>query len=176
MSTWRRRGTASRARERPLTENSWGPQPLRSSTHPWGLPHLRHNDAFRVEQANLIYSKMATFCLFLQQLGIHWSVENPRHSYLWELGPFIELQQFARVFDFDACMHGSDRDKKTSFLATLGLSPLSVFWDGSHVHREWGLLEDNSFATAQEAEYPALLCKRFVQTVIEKLSEFTSFS
>ena len=135
-----------------------------------------HVHSVSVLEKDQIYSKIAAFCLFLHQLGIHWSVENPRRSYLWELGPFIELQQFARFYDFHACMHGSDRDKKTSFLATLDLSPLSVFCDGSHVHREWGLLDDNSFATAQEAEYPALLCKRLVHVVVEQVCESKSFS
>ena len=41
-------------------------------------------------------------------------------SYIWELGPFIELQDVASFYDFQACMFGSERDKNTSFLATLG--------------------------------------------------------
>ena len=31
------------------------------------------------------------------------------------------------------------------FLSSLDLSPWSIFCDGYHEHREWGLLEDNSF-------------------------------
>ena len=48
-------GTSSRARERPMSAGEWGPPPLRSSSHPWGLPFLSPKDRRRVEQANILY-------------------------------------------------------------------------------------------------------------------------
>ena len=109
-------GTSSRARERPVSDAAWGPKPLRSVEHPWGLPHLQRRDAYRVQQANILYEQVALFCRFLSHNGVKWSVENPRRSYMWELGPFIELLDVATFYDFDACMHGGSRDKRTSFL------------------------------------------------------------
>ena len=90
-------GTSSRARERPVSLSPWGPAPLRSVEYPWGLPSLRGKDAFRV---------LAAFCRFFSDHDVKWSVENPSRSYMWELGPFIELLDVAAFYDFDACMHG----------------------------------------------------------------------
>ena len=78
---------------------------------------------------------------------------------MWELGPFIELLDVATFYDFDACMHGGSRDKRTSFLSSLDLSDLCLDCDGNHWHTEWGVTEDGTFATANEAEYPTLLCQ-----------------
>ena len=155
-SAW---GPLCRARERPVPTSAWGPVPLRSVEHPWGLPHLQGRDAYRVKQANFLYEQVALFCRFLSDHGVKWSVENPRRSYMWELGPFIELLDVATFYDFDACMHGGSRDKRTSFLSSLDLSDLCLDCDGNHWHAEWGVTEDGTFATANEAEYPTLLCQ-----------------
>lgn len=48
-------GTASRARDRPLTADEWGPRPLRSAEFPWGLPDLDGAALDRVTTANAIY-------------------------------------------------------------------------------------------------------------------------
>lgn len=152
-------GTSSRARERPMSAGEWGPPPLRSSSHPWGLPFLSPKDRRRVEQANILYRHIAEFCRFLSNRNIKWSIENPRRSYLWELGPFIELLDVATFYDFDACMLEGTRDKRTSFLSSLDMSDICLDCDGGHDHAAWGIQEDGTFATAQEAEYPSLLCQ-----------------
>ena len=73
-------GTSSRARDRPLSSSSHGPPPLRSESHPLGLPWLTGVDLERVESANLIYLQMADFCVWIHSLGIFWSLENPGNS------------------------------------------------------------------------------------------------
>lgn len=158
-------GTSSRARERPMSAGEWGPPPLRSSSHPWGLPFLSPKDRHRVEQANILYRHIAEFCRFLSNRNIKWSIENPRRSYLWELGPFIELLDVATFYDFDACMLGGTRDKRTSFLSSLDMSDICLDCDGGHDHAAWGIQEDGTFATAQEAEYPSLLCQTISKIV-----------
>ncbi len=132
-------GTSSRARARPVSSTSWGPAPLRSTEYPWGLPSLAERDAHRVEQANILYRHVASFCRFLSSHGVAWSVENPRRSYMWELGPFVELLDVASFYDFDACMQGGSRDKRTSFLSSLDLSDICLDCDGNHEHAEWGV-------------------------------------
>ena len=159
-------GTASRAREQRLSQDQWGPRPLRSSDHPWGLPYLREHDRTRVDHANQLYRMLASFCWILHARGIPFSIENPRRSYLWELEPYIDLQGIATFYDFSSCMHGGLRDKKTTFLSSLDLSPLCLECDGQHDHLPWGLQSDSSFATAAEAEYPWLLCQRISQLVV----------
>ena len=158
-------GSASRARDRPLSGQQWGPPPLRSDRYPWGLPHLTGKLKDRVEQANLLYIKIAAFCRELSRRNIPWCIENPRRSYLWELGPIVELQDVASFYDFQACMFGSERDKHTAFLSSLDFSEMCVMCDGSHPHKAWGIDEDNNFATAEEAEYPRELCDKVVSIV-----------
>lgn len=149
-------GTCSRARDRPLGPDHYGPRPLRSLEHPWGLPHLTDSERSRVELANQL---TASFCSALRRKGICWSVENPGRSYMWELPPFIELSMRATFHDFDACMHGGLRAKWATFLSNGDLSDLCLRCDGSHEHLDWGVLPDGTFSTAEEAEYPDALCK-----------------
>ena len=161
-------GTASRARDRPMTSTRFGPRPLRSLQYPMGLPFLRGRDLERVQLANKIYLATADFCAWLSNRNIYWSVENPGRSYLWELPCFIRLRSLAQFFDFDSCMHGGARAKFTSFLSNSeGLFPLCLRCDGSHQHLPWGLLPDGTFPTAQEAEYPLLLCERIAQVIYQ---------
>ena len=163
-------GSASRARDRPLSEEQWGPPPLRSDRYPWGLPHLTGKNKDRVEQANLLYIRIANFCRELSRRNIPWSIENPSRSYLWELGPLIELQDVAKFYDFQACMFGSERAKHTAFLSSLDFSEMCVMCDNSHPHKPWGVDQDNNFATAEEAEYPRELCDKIVSIVLRYAS------
>eukprot|EP00972_Heterocapsa_arctica_P044109 6511319-Heterocapsa_arctica.AAC.1 len=65
-------------------------------------------------------------------------------------------------------MHGGDRDKLTTFRVNFDeASALAVRCDGSHTHKPWGVVRDQSrwkFATAEETAYPHLLCRRFAET------------
>ncbi|OLQ06982.1 hypothetical protein AK812_SmicGene9645 [Symbiodinium microadriaticum] len=130
-------GTASRARE-----CGPGPKPLRSMQHVRGLPGLSSVDQARVESANAIYDHMAAFCKFLalRLPQVPFSVENPLHSYLWQLPAWSDLVAKHSVVTFDSCRHGSQRKKATALLT----------------NSEQG----QSFATAEETGYPKLLCER----------------
>ena len=164
-------GTASRARDRPLRNGYWGPRPLRSSDHPWGLHNLSNGDAARVASANAIYKQVAEFCVFLDSRGIGWSVENPARSYLWDLPPYIDLLKISNRYSFHSCMHGGNRDKSTTFLSNRDLGQLCLWCDGSHDHLEWGVNEDGTFATAEEAEYPMILCDRLAQLWLDMATD-----
>ena len=63
---------------------------------------------------------------------------------------------------FDACAHGSDRDKRTKLLATPDVfSELEQYCPGDHQHASWAPYQYNGrlcFPTASEAEYPTILC------------------
>ena len=106
-------GTASRARE-----CGPGPKPLRSMQHVRGLPGLSSVDQARVESANAIYDHMAAFCKFLalRLPQVPFSVENPVHSYLWQLPAWSDLAAKHSVVTFDSCRHGSQRKKATALL------------------------------------------------------------
>ena len=68
---------------------------------------------------------------------------------------------------FHACMHGSQRNKQTSILAPGGLfDDLEASCDGQHIHLPREIKPAGrglSFATADEAAYPALLCSRMAR-------------
>ena len=56
-------GTASRAREIPLSSGRHGPPPLRSSEFPRGLPGLSPDNQARVTKANKIYDNVISLIL-----------------------------------------------------------------------------------------------------------------
>ncbi|CAE7332700.1 PARP6, partial [Symbiodinium sp. CCMP2456] len=100
-------GTASRARS-----IGPGPRALRSLLHPRGLPGLTEKDQARVDSANLIYDNTADFCKWLLRTipETGFTVENPLHSWMWQLPSFQDLQQQCSFVSFDACRHGAEDD------------------------------------------------------------------
>ena len=79
-------GTASRARDRPMSHGEHGPPPLRSEQHPLGFPWATGLSLAKVTRANRIYIlQLAAFCMWLNSLGLSWSIENPGNSYLWSI-------------------------------------------------------------------------------------------
>ena len=82
-------GTSSRAREMPS-----GPPPLRSETHPAGLPGLQGLDKVRVEAANAIYSCCALAAAYCARHDILFIFENPLRSIMWHLDAMKKLAPF----------------------------------------------------------------------------------
>ena len=72
---------------------------------------------------------------------------------------------------FDACAHGSERDKRTKLLATPGLfTELEACCPQNHVHASWQPFRTEqgiAFPTAAEAEYPRLLCDRMASCILQ---------
>ena len=158
----KQKSTASRARE-----CGPGPQPLRSFSHVRGLPALPPVAQSRVDSANAIYDHMAEFCAFLHASMPHipFSVENPLHSYLWQFPAWAALAARHSFVTFDSCRHGSQRKKATAFLTNSELLHcLSGPCPGCPKHLPWGK-QRGSFATAEEAGYPKLLCERIISCV-----------
>ena len=172
-------GTSSRARERPVAKHliqmgAPNPRPLRSDEFPAGLPGLTPNEQARVDAANSIYrlvEDVVAYALFRQ---IMFSVENPTRSIYWLFGkmPSLRARTDVEVVDFQACMHGGDRDKWSTWMCSRGLlSSMRLKCDGSHQHKPWGFVQGSSdwqFATAQEAEYSKQLCDTVAHLVLEK--------
>ncbi len=115
-------------------------EPLRSEEHPLGLPSLQGLDRTRTQAANHLYA----FTLLCIVTNV--SVENPSSSYLW-LVTYRFCQQNQMLMDvwlaleqvhFQACMHGSDRDKWTCWYSTTGVfTPIRARCDGNHQHKSW---------------------------------------
>ena len=159
-------GTASRARDIPMSSTDHGPPPLRSEEWPLGFPSLSGFWANKVSSANQIYLQLAAFCMFLNMLHITWSIENPTNSYLWSIRDYKKLREGAMFVIFDSCIHGGSRKKSTGLLTTLeALIALEGECQGDHDHLEWGHVRNHDgtivFDTSKEAAYPKLLCERF---------------
>jgi hypothetical protein len=175
-------GTCSRARERPIPKHlkkKGAPQPrqLRDAAEPYGVTWLRPPMSAR-EQAmltssNAIYATVAAFLLHCTLLAVPWAIENPTNSWLWHIPEIAHLARFAVRVSFAACMHGSERPKLTSLMTTLpGLCSLSMQCDGLHKHLPWGVKKQQGkwhFATADEACYPRLLCRRIAEILVTAL-------
>ena len=171
-------GTASRARDRPLTKSLraagvFEPPPARSDEFPLGLPDLARQHpklAVRVAAANELYDYTASVCELLSGLGRSWAIENPSNSYMW-LAPGMQRLLAAGALDvhFDLCMHGGKRKKATCLRCSVSspLSALSAQCDGKHAHEPWSY--DRGFATAEEAAYPEQLCQTYAQLLSASL-------
>ena len=83
------------------------PRPLRSKSHPMGLPTLRGLDAAKVASANLLYFATLEIAKICLQYDILLSIENPENSLFWDTDPMIELfylmswisQRFSKLYD-----------------------------------------------------------------------------
>ena len=92
---------------------------------------------------------------------------------MWMVPCIAALFHLPNVFfsTFQACMHGGERDKKTSFLHNL--RKLEVMCDGQHSHKSWSVSKSLNgkwqYDTAGEAEYPLVLCQR-IAAIISKVA------
>ena len=170
-------GTASRAREIPRPELSLAPQPLRSLEHPLGLPDLSPIDQKRVDIANELFRYTCQIFAFCVRRGILATMENPRGSYLWVIPFVLELQRIYPLFatDFQACMYGSLRDKRTRIVASFPeIVQLDVTCDRRHKHLGWGFTTNAQgqkvWATSEESQYPRKLCIALVQVILQVAS------
>ena len=140
----------------------------------------------KVESSNNLYQAAVRLLQVCMLIGCLVSIENPARSWLWPLlallvkqtndSTFISWFSSLESVYFDACAHGSSRDKRTKLLATAGLfTSLSVDCPGNHVHASWQPYKDEQgvvFPTAAEAEYPKLLCDRMAQCILHMVSDW----
>ena len=140
-------GTASRARDRPIPvwlrrQGVPSPPPLRSAQYPSGLPDLHRTDLTRVELANACYATAARVFKYGHCKGVYVFIENPTNSYMWMVPCIAELFQLAGVYftTFQVCVHGGERDKKTSLLHNCKqLCQLGVMCDRQRTHKGWSV-------------------------------------
>lgn len=170
-------GTASAARNKVVPrhlveQGAPSPPPLRSIKHPLGFPWLTGLSRDRVLSANAIYSVCSEIAKLCLQLNIIMSIENPLNSLFWAI-PFIASLVANPLLEwvvFQACMHGSTRNKWTAWLSTKGVfSSMAMKCNGAHTHAGWNLVKVDgkwAFDTAAEAEYPRQLCSTAAQLVL----------
>ena len=173
-------GTASRARDRPLTgaARTAGvrrPMPLRSQAFPLGIPGLKGVALIKVQQANKLYLFCAELARRCSEKNVPWAIENPENSYFWTI-PFVqELLVLPGAYDvlWDSCMHGGKRLKKQRMRVSFREPEvLAVRCDNAHEHLPWSFSKERGFDTAVEAQYPEIFCRRlaacFVQAALQR--------
>ena len=159
-------GTCSRARGLPLPDGSPGPPPLRDAAHVWGLPGLQPSQQTRVDKANTLYLHMCDFIAFLQGCGVPWTIENPSRSWLWKLPILEPLVEAQHMFHCETCAFGSQRLKRTAFLAShREFQLVARLCPGCPVHLPWGVTPQGDFATGREATFPIALCETICDAV-----------
>lgn len=162
-------GTASRAREYPVP-GGHAPAPLRSESHPEGLPDLANTnprDLIRVQAANRLYQLVAEAAVLLHSRGIAFVIENPKNSLFWWFPAIAQLTALPGCADivYQSCMHGGSRPKWQRLRAFPAehFRALNLLCDGKHRHLRWGLLKKGGFSTSNETAYPRLFCQRLAE-------------
>ncbi|CAE7263778.1 unnamed protein product [Symbiodinium sp. CCMP2592] len=96
-------------------------------------------------------ARIAWLCL---DLGVGFSIENPRSSLLWSFAPILQLLGDSRVsfVTYDSCQYGACCKKPTALLTNLqSLSSLSQHCDRSHRHevlrRSWRVKREGRWIT-----------------------------
>ena len=98
---------------------------------------------------------------------------------MWHTKWFRELLSAEGVVhvDFHTCMHGGSRKKASTWITNImEFLPLVVKCDGSHEHEPWGIIQEdgnNRFATADDAAYPDLLCKRVAAAIVKRAASLS---
>ena len=162
------------ARGIPLPNGDPGPQLLRRTAFPLGVPEMSNADRIKVNAANELYMRMGKFWEWLIERGVAWVVEDPTSSFLWELKFFEFAVRHGYFANCHACAWGSSRAKKTSFLSNKrNIMMMERFCEDvpPHEHEPWGIALSGGFATALEAEYPPPMCERLVKFVDEVCAE-----
>ena len=178
-------GTASLAREKPVSatlqaQGAPNPPPLRSATHPLGLPGLSPYHQAKVTSANILYPLAVDILVFCVDNNIVISIENPANSWLWAALVKLTTQhseRAAKAFNwlekviFHACCHGSTRRKATGWLGTPTVySCLAETCQNDHDHEPWGIRWNAGswiFDTSAEAAYPMLLAQRVAACMVK---------
>ena len=161
-------GTASRARERPLSATRHGPRPLRTEHEPWGTSDLAGVDLVRVQQANVLYKfaiKVFEYCVSHQILVM---LENPARSLVWSIPEVAALLDLPGVQDklYDACMHGGTRLKHQRLRSNISeLQDMAGLCDGQHTHEPYTYSRTAGFDTSKEAIYPWEFCENVARLV-----------
>eukprot|EP00439_Symbiodinium_sp_Y106_P021285 s8488_g2.t1 len=116
--------------------------------------------------ANALYLHMCDFIAFLQGYGVPWTIENPSRSWLWKLPILEPLVEAHHMFHCETCAFGSQRLKRTAFLASHSEFQLVArLCPGCPVHLPWGITPQSDFATGREATFPLALCETICDAV-----------
>ena len=138
-----------------------GPPPLRSHLFPEGFPNLTKTNLKRVLAANRLYDFLAKVVLLAHERDLIVVIENPRSSLYWMTKYFQKIKHLFVFVAHQACAYGSSRPKWTALAVNrpqfLEINHTCPGESANHVHKPWGLVTPEKFATAEETAYPPQL-------------------
>ena len=129
----------------------------------------------RVEEANQLYFETARLVCEAVRLGVVTAIENPDSSLYWSTSFFksVEASCSGFVTRFHLCCHGGARPRLLGIWCSHDiLHSLEARCDASHPHAPWQprlVGKQLRFRTADESDYPHLLCQRLLSTVSQHL-------
>ena len=132
---------------------------------------LKLDSLARLRAANRLYAFMEKVINQLPSTTV-WTIENPWRSWLWQTCYFhrIALRFKCYFFQFDMCMFGGRRYKRTAIVSQCNIfAAQAAQCDNNHVHEPY-LVRGNVFDTSQEAEYPIGFCKSLVDGIVHHFS------
>lgn len=164
-----------------------GPQAVRSSDYPMGLPTLRSSMRRRVRESNLMFMHSLRRLLWRVQNYGFGVVEHPLNSWGWWFPLALMLLKIPGVFFTVVwnCCHGGQRKKGTGLLHNCPQLHARLHSEHCQGHNDGALLDYSVamdpggrlvFDTEKEAEYPFLLCLGYAEAVQAALKEFKSTS
>ena len=120
----------------------------------------------------MLYDFTGELASTLIDMGVMWSIENPRDSLMWWVPAVRALtDRLDTAFvHFQHCAFGAGRPKWTGWLHWPGdtFSGLQATCPGesqTHIHAAWGQTEAGLYATALETVYPDMLCCKVTDIV-----------
>ncbi len=168
-------GSLSRARENPI-KGGGGYPPLRSTSHPQGLPELKADDRIRVTKENAMVDKVSQVVAACAILGVEWAIQHPWRSFLWQL---LSLDSSATTeahsSEFPACAFGGNSKRRTRVLTSLAAVAHNLCREcpGGHVHRKWTqrwASPSTALHAAKEEAFTSSFCEVVVNACREVLT------
>ena len=151
-----------------------GPPPLRSHLFPEGFPNLTNTNLKRVLAANKLYDFLAKVVLLAHERDLIVVIENPRSSLYWITKYFQKIKQLFVFVAHQACAYGSCRPKWTALAVNrpqfLEINHTCPGESENHVHKPWGLVAPEKFATAEETAYPPQLAQSIATAFTQALT------
>ena len=135
---------------------------VRSRSRPFGFPNLSFAMKGKVDVGNRMASWLMKVLLLCRKFNIHYWIENPDLSFLWDLPEWIEFgsKDISSVFRFDQCACGCPWRKRTRLLTSLHLAGQRIFCSRNHKHiRLVGWAREHRMPWTRVAQtYPRRLC------------------
>ena len=186
--------TFSRAREIPIPGVAHPPRPVRSESHPEGIPEelqsMSEKSRRKLEDDTEMANMSARRCLERHQQGKAFTLEHPGRSLALHLQSWQKLKESEGVMlvEYTTCMfQGSRRRKKQLLLCNREeFRGMGKVCSGNRVcdrtglpHLKWRPTTSGGkvvqFTTGDEREYPAGFCQAYAACVPKLLGQEGSF-